>query len=636
MCIHTFDILLLIFNQNSRSNKILMKYVPTFIRMNLRSLVLLVITFPILNGILYDDKLPKNDEILSYFIEKYFQNQKIIKIFAEVCVESDWSSDTIVKELYRRKSVVLYDFKHIDEEKFIFFPNFGYFTKTSSITRNFLEQISKIRSNGKWLVVVDENTDTKMLRTAWDDYQMLHLVTLSIDLRVSFYNPFINNNNSRGVIYNQRRIIDPNSVDAIITEIVSRARNLHGHELHAYMDTPAKTYTNPVFDHKGNVVRYTGIDGEILEAIRHSMNFKVKFIPLLSKKYLLEIRAKNITQMIEKHEIDLIPDGHLVNRTSVKGIYPLTILGGTEIMCALRANHKSDVINILFGFLDIYGTMLFYLTTGIFTICLYLSVKIRENFFKYMIDILGLEFNISISLHKYHTLASRLVLTSIFILNLTIVATFQATVTSKLNVASKAKQINTLDDLITHNITILTVPSIYRMLKTNYDNTSNSIHDRLFKQFLYNDALVNVDVFKKISTDENFRYTGSLIRKYQALFLEAQYIDKNTGLSNLHVVRERIAVVPMTFHLPKWSPFISVMNEMMIRVLEMGFIQKGFDDANHIIWLERMRAYRNVDPNIEKVSPITVDDLSLTFGLYLSTIFVALVVFLFEIMFHKK
>lgn len=602
--------------------------------MKLKSLILLV-QLSVTVQALSDNQRNKSD--VKLFIEKYFVNQKIIKIFTGMCqTECGLSINWITKNLSEHKSVLIYTRNGSDEENLTFFPNFGYVTVTRVMDRNFLEQLSMIRNNGRWLVVFDRHLnefDEELIKLAWDMHKILHLVVLVFDsvegnYVVLYYDPF------RGVRH-KRCLMD---VKSIIQTIDSKIRNLNGYGLHTYMESPALTYANPVYDERGQLLKYRGIDGEVLEAIRHSMNFEVKFLSDLPDTAAIEKRSELISQLVVERKVHLISDARFLNRSGILGAYPLSPLDVTYIVCALPVRHEQQIINIFWGFLDVSGTVLFYITTGIFVVALCLTMKSSpESNFKYFLDIIGIEFNISRSLQNYISISSRLVLTSLFILNLTIVATFQANITSQLNVASKARQINTLNDLIRENVKIFTLSPFYRILKGNDTEIppSDTIQSRLLSHFIYNDKFSNPVLIERMARGEVALNTGTLIRKYQALYVQAHYVNKETGVSSIHLVSEPVLVYPMAIHMPAWSPFIPVMNEMLIRVLEMGFFQKGYNDADQLIWLQRLKTYKSLDDEALEPKPITCEHLSLAFVLYGVMMGLAFVAFILEIIYYK-
>lgn len=569
-----------------------------------------------------------SDEHLKIFLKNYYKNQKIIKIFTQF----DWKTNEIAKELVEMKNVFIHSDDNIEDATF--YPNYGYFTATSMIDHNFLVHVS--RHNGRWLVISEESINEEILKEAWDDYKILHLVLLNLNITarryfVSFYNPFkFNTFGTRGV-FKKYSLTNREFVKMIVTEIDKRPRNLYEYELTTFIETPALTYTNPVYDHKGNLVRYIGIHGEVVEAIRHSMNFKISFVKKFTDTPQIMQVSKRTSDLVRDRKIDLIGDSRFLNKSGIDKSFPLMPLTTTSIVCALPSKRESHVINIFYGFLDETATILLYISTVVVMICLYCSVK-RHSFSITILDMIGIQFNISRSLQKYHRILSRFVLLLLFILNLTIVSTFQGNIISRLNIASKVKQINTLNDLVQENITILTLSPFYYLLKPEKFD-SESIHDKVFKQFMFNDEFRNPETVYKISMGEMPSNIGTLIRKPQAIFLQAQYSDK--GRENIHLVREPVATYPDTIHVPGWSPFVSVMNEMLLRVFEMGFFEKGHDDAEQMTWIQKLKTYKNLGEYNVSPAPITWEHLSFTFFLYLSMLGLACVVLFLEIIYYK-
>lgn len=585
---------------------------------------------------------PAISEILKTFFKKYYEKQRAVKVFQINDNCCDWLS---IGGLIEEQNVIMYDFGkvHESQEDTIYRPNYGYLTITQEINKDFLSILDQLSTNGPWIVILNENRnefDKDLLKVAWNEYRMLHLVILLYNYQCKlhslwFYNPFTD------VQYSEV-LIDDDSIQRIMHIIDGRARNLNGFKLRVYLNDYVETYASPMVDARGNVLKFKGIDGEVLEGIRHAMNFNVDFVSLPNEMTFSE-QENILNQLVLTRNIDVFAESRSISKSQVTNVYSLTSIAPTFVVCAVRTIRVKHIIHGIFGFLDTTGNIVFGVVLILLSSCLFLITRTLKNsynsecFWRSPLDVIGVMLGVSRSLLKYTQISSRLIFVSIFILYLSITSIYQASIVRDLNVHVKISQVNTIANLIQKNYSILAFHEFSNIIK-GFGKYS-TIYNKLNQKLIYNDDLSNRQIFDKLS-DGSFQHDiGTLIFEYQALYLQAQYLDKQSNLNPIHLVNEPIFSIRTSIHLPKFSPFVPIMDEMLYRVLETGIRQKGFNDAKILINTQKIRRVKRMKAegvlDVQRPKPITLENMSVTFLIYLELIVVALVTFIAEIIYYK-
>lgn len=576
-------------------------------------------------------------EVLKAFVQKYYEKEKAVKVYNVGCHKCDGSTP-IIKELIGQKNVLMYDHKM---ESSVFISNYGYLMTAKEINRYLLSILDHLSANGPWLVILDNKINsfnTEFLKVAWNEFRMLHLVILVFDhqsgcYQVYCYNPFT------GLLY--KELLDNlDSVGKTVRIINDRVRNLYGYSLNVYLNTDAHTYTIPVFDNRGNLIKYKGIDGELLEGIRHSLNGSISFVPERADMDFY-VKEQLLNEMIHERKIDYLADARTLNKTKLVGVYPVLPITVAFIVCALRANQERHIIDVFYGFLDTTGTIVLYLTMTILAGCLFFLTRklggpyFGDTFSRFVIDIAGSILGVSRPLRLYTHASLRLVLASTFILYLSMSSIYQASIVRDLNVKSKVKQINTFDDMIRENITILGYEEFYRAVEES--QTISATHRQLYKQFNINEKAFVSEMFQWMSEGSMDKRKCVLVKKYQAMYLQSRYLDPETGLHLMHLVQQHVLQVRMQAHIASWSPFVQVVNEMIVRVVEVGLLQKGYHDANTLIHIQNVRTWKKLcEENVrakKRPKPVSFENLIKVFCVYFLFLVIAFISFLIEILY---
>lgn len=575
----------------------------------------------------------KNEDTVSLFLKSYFKYQKSVKIFNLEHEQSEVST-IITRNLMNHNNVKIIDEKSYKEENSLFVTNNGYLAFSTNINRYLFSLINHWSMNGPWLVVMELETgdiNSEYLKVAWDEYQILHLVILVFDRNgfpfIYFYNPFID------VLY--KEFLDENSVKNVIQIIERRVRNLYGYKLNVFLNTDSETYTKPVFDKYGNLVKYLGIDGEILEGIRSALNASISFVPERLDIDFLELE-QILNRMISERKIDFLADARSLNKTMLTNVYAVQPVQQTVVVCGVRANQNSHVVDVFIGFLDTYGTLVFYLTILLLIFCLFYIARkskgplINDTFSRFFIDIIGIILENSRNLQPYTRTNVRLIITCTLILNLVVSSIYQASIVRELNVNTNVNQINTFEDLVQANVTILAYDEYTQTFKAG-QNLSET-HRKLYQNFRVNEKIIDSTMYQKIANDTNLKRICMIIKKYEALFLQSHFIDPTTGIHIIHIVKQPILKLYMTSHIPKWSPFVHIFNEMVVRLMDVGLLQKGFNDANIMIHLRKIRTWKELNVKVMKgPKQITLENLMNVFFVYLTFLIIAFIVLIIEI-----
>lgn len=576
-----------------------------------------------------------NPEILNSFIAKFYEKQTTIKIFNFF---NESISEPVTKLLINHKKILVLGDKDSTWKKPIFKQNFGYFAEIEAFNRDSLSLLEKSNANGPLLLHCHRQSrlDTEIFKFAWEKYRMLDFVVMTYNLEKNcyemiFYNPFTNT-------LHKQLLNDFLLIESTFQLIDSRLRNLHGYEMKILLNPSVKTYAIPVYDKNKSLTRFKGIDGELLEGIRYAMNFTTKFVKI-QKNLKFHDAEDFVTDLIHNKNLDLLAMTTAINESRVVNVYPLIPIEPIFIVCVVRTRREKYTIDVLSGFADLPTTVLLYVSLLSLSIALFFATRclhgpfLQDNYFKFYIEIIGILCGVSRLLENYNKTSLRLILASAFFFNLSLNSVFQASIFTDLNHESDVSQINSIEKLIEENITIYA----YQQYKHAIKRFENDTDAKLKHQILLNDQISNSQILKEMADgtlQDNF---GTLISRHQALYYHAKYLDTKTGMHAVHLVKNPIFSMLMSFHLPEWSPFVEIMNEMSIRLLETGLRQKGLNDAEIFTYLEKIRTMKEL--NIKgvlsnlKPKPITVENVTNIFFMYYLYMSVSFVIFLLEIIY---
>lgn len=573
-----------------------------------------------------------HEEVFRRFLERYFMKQKAVKIFN---LNGD-SCDYLIKFLVEQKNVLTFGDDDFDIRS-VFKQNFGYFTIFNTFELNSIIDVNRLSPPGPWLVLSMTKFDNQLLKAAWDQFRILHLVVVTFDTDyyvIHYYNPFTD-------VFYEVSMNDVDSIESIVHRIESRVRNLHGYNLRTFLTMLMPTYITPVYDKNGLFERYKGIDGDLLEGIRVGMNFKFELMRVDVDWSYIET-SKKLNNWIHSREIDFIAVTHSLNSSNiVKEVYPLVPLEPTFVVCVVHTRQEKYLIDFFNGVIDRTTCILFNVTVASLVFALFLikysfnRAHAFQNFFKSFLEISGMTYGISLPLSKYTQSSIRLVIASAFIISITTLSIVQASIYRDLNVQSDTSQVNTIEDLIQQNFSIYTYEQFKNVLNILGNGTKTDMSVK--KQIIVINDIFYSETLEKLKNEHVESKIGMLFFKYEAMHLRAYFLDKRSNAATLHIVQEPIFSTYMSFHLPSWSPFLEIMDEMCLRALEVGLRQKGFDEANFIIHLEEIRTIKKLNLEMKGKRPkqITLENMYNIFEAYCIYVMSASVIFIIELVFYR-
>lgn len=575
--------------------------------------------------------------VIGSFIDHYFESQKAVKIFRLNDHRCEW----VLKVLINQKRVLMYG----DKQKFykppIFKQNFGYFMITDVFDRDFLSLLGEINASGPWLVHINGNFTVDLLKVAWNTSQILHLVVLTFEETLNcfcatYYNPFTN-------ILHKDALIDVSSIQHTVQTINGRVRDLKGYKMKIYVFDDMDTYAHPVYDKNEMIKRYEGIDGEILEGLRHSMNFDVEPIGT-SKNYETYPETLNrLNNALFERKLDLVGVQMAIRYSRLFNVYPLNYIRPTMGVCVVRTNRETYLIEFLYGFADVPTTILLYVSVASLVIVFFFMTKclkrpqLKPDFLKFYLDMVGITCSISRPMQNFTPVSIRMIVACAFCLNICISSMFQASIFHDLNYPSPYTQINTIEELVQSNITIQGYNEFYKLINA-MENETKTYND-LKKQIVAPLDLYEEEFLRDIATNDTMRLSGIILYKYQALLLRTPHLDRETGTNPLHIVNEPILSIIQAFHVPTCSPFLEVMDEMTVRALETGFFQKGENDATSKTFLRKIQTIKKIQTEggltWEKPKPIIYENCTNIVWMYLAGVGAAFVTFILEVICHR-
>lgn len=114
----------------------------------------------------------------------------------------------------------------------------------------------------------------------------------------------------------------------------------------------------------------------------------------------------------------------------------------------------------------------------------------------------------------------------------------------------------------------------------------------------------------------------------------ANFYDEKTGDDLIHVVKETPISFLTSYNVPKTSPFISTLNNLLIAVKEFGFFEKTNLNILNYLNLKRIQRFKKALKIRYDNRRITLVHLGNVFKFFLSLIFISFITFLMELVVH--
>ena len=535
----------------------------------------------------------------------------------------------------------------------------GYYVKckVSDIKNGFYEKLSSFNPRTRLmfnLIDGDVEVGKAILKMGFDKFKMLNVaaLTFSPDLAegtgykiiLCLYNPFAGNAQERTPevrCWNfNKQNVDENLIDM---EIFQRQRitNLQQFPLKiSIFEYEMKSVA--VYDASGNISHYTYADGEVISTIAKIMNFTPVYKSILNQpKYGFQTpKGEFVGNLgdLEYGRVDLMANPMLIqnyNTTKSGFLQPMTIFKLVFIV-KKRFEYKK-ILKTVFTQLDTLSltisTSIFLLLPPIYlfiytTELRVLKIKRKADSVKTLLYVLALESCVSMK-HSMMT-ASRITVAVILFNTLMGSAILQGNLVMELNSERNIGRIKKIDQLIEQDFSV----GMEHGLTYSFQEESDNKVSRMLKKYSGNLTRASynsheaIDLLKK---DNKFAYlwgsemTGSYLNNFY---------DNVTGENEFETVPESPFEFYLAMMVPKSSPFIDRINELINFYVETGLYHyhtKVASDDNDKIWINRIKS--NFIPKRSERF-LKMDDINDIFIVYVGLNLFCCLVFISEVIFN--
>lgn len=352
----------------------------------------------------------------------------------------------------------------------------------------------------------------------------------------------------------------------------------------------------------------------MMACISTTMNFTLKSLNenAFNKTYFKPTnKIPGYLAVIENNEVDMSSTSSLISMMDTKNIAFMNVFDFLEI--SYMVPKKAVNLNYLVTQFEIFD----FITIGIsflsflaLTLLWYSIEKIRSKTGRKHqtlsdIFLIVIQSQNKVGIKDFSLLNNRGILITIVIFSFIISSTYESIISSRLVNEPKAREIDTLEELDQSGLKILTtIPDVFKPSSEDIDQ--NSLLYRLYKKQKY--APFSEDV---LSNETN---TGLLTRSKIAVYIIAINFDKTTGKDLYHIVKEKPLHLHRSFIIPKTSPYVHRMNDILLRSVESGFVGLATNEGSFELYKKyiiRTKAgfgelSRNVVIKMEHFKPLVV------------------------------
>lgn len=484
---------------------------------------------------------------------------------------------------------------------------------------------------------VDLDDIEYLFRKIWEDFGVLNIVfqlPCSCDRRELFmYNPFETVNGSWGMT-KKFRIAD---AEKDSTEFTNSLKTLKGYPLNVAMFPRLPTMVEPpkcmredrIYQNLSRSNGFAGLDGMIMGALAEILDFR-PVMAYTSGDYGFSDNGtySGIFGEVAYRRVDISFNSRFVESIDSDLIEYLTPVVNDKFCLIVPKSSRVPQYLSIFRCFDVNTWILILFTY--FVSALYwcaiqpLNLGFRQR--KHSKDIADsfLEvFSIFISVPVHLAICNnhRLFLIACMVFNIIIVGSFQGQLVNSFSRYSYYPDIDTLEDFEKSGMTILAASK----------STGNIFGDdgtHLMKELNKKIVIANRSGIIKAMSEGNM--VATFERKTDARLRIIMYDAENA----IHICEECPRSYYFTYIVPKGSPYLHVFNIVITLLRESGLVTKWKNDViDGLIIHERIkRTY----PTTERNKQFSMSNLQIPFYILVIGHILALIVFITEIVVHKK
>lgn len=533
----------------------------------------------------------------------------------------------------------------------------------TNILNAFVYEQSHIwKATNQYLVIVTTPNMTwprEIFQTVWNIYGVHRIVIISIedDFRcLSRYLPFEKNRRNEYGIVHKICLMDREDT---IDELYANFGNLNGYPIRVVVFP--SLMMEVAFDEDTRSLKFSGLDANTMLLLERAMGarFRVNVFTVNSTKGDYGDPFHRTLQYIENGESEIIITSFFVHQYEKYRRYEFTASISEDKLCLIAptAGFVSKSYMPIMSFApDLWVALAIYniLASVLWYLIKYYSVSFRRRepvllpLARTMIHIFPRRSNLPPRIHPYvsscfdlvetscyplkenggsagaGTTAQRAFLIGTLFFGLIITGLYQSCLMSSLSDPFHYPELNTLEDVASSNLTIITK---YYNLKENTFMGNTTLDNKLRSK-------VQVFVSKERTFDNvAFGRRTIAINRYASVKLSdmSRYYDID-GNELLHIIEEYPTTYLLSYVMRLHSPYGERINGLLLRMQEAGLVRLWYERMAYPLYVAEQR--RRVDKSGRRFK-LTMEHYSLTFvGLTLG-LFSCTVVFLAELYFAK-
>ncbi|XP_039447843.1 uncharacterized protein LOC120427071 [Culex pipiens pallens] len=420
-----------------------------------------------------------------------------------------------------------------------------------------------------------------------------------------------------------------------------RVRKLNGYNLTVAMHESKGSMS--AFDCILDNFHISDVDMDILKIIQEKMRFNATYI---NSELELSVGYVNpngsmagVLLLIESNKIDLAANSRIIHDYGTKNLLYLRYITTEKLMFLVPRNYFENRDKEIV-FINPFS-ITYLIVNMIFSIVIPLLLLALEKILKYVrpakrnyhfgvsvLCMIGIIYNVSVKQPK--ATRKRFVIFGLLVYNIVSYPVWQAVTIRYLNSDNQnLNNINTLEELLETDLELRVSKYHHHVVVHEGSDFQNPSYRELSTRLNTKDTSSIRTAIERIITQRDSAFLTS--ETYVPLVLSGSYnwIPGSTS-SGVFVISEPIYEFYKSMVVPKTSPFVRTFNEIVMRCIETGFVERQTGQLRMVVDVLNIRqTLANARISVERL--FDMGSLKIFFVFYLVMMALATVVFLLEL-----
>lgn len=457
------------------------------------------------------------------------------------------------------------------------------------LAQNMLSNVLQhLNSDSKIILIIYGSTDQnikKHLIKIWRSLKLINIIIYKVELncgyniinfKMYYYNPFVIQNNIRGLVYDYSPEDLINLADNIILQLSKRLINLFGYPINICINIHEGTVAPDVVQN-GTIVKYKLRDGEIANVVASYLNASPNYItPKDNQVYGVRLKNGTLTGCLndsENNHVDLVANAWPILKNSYIYTEPLFVIDDVKLACLA----PKQVRFVKSFYMHTFSPLIFALIVmshilTILALCLANRFHTGKFLWTFFVDYYYITFASMLMIsqdHKKYLLFKTISIIWIFLSMINCI-TYQSKMVQSLTVSTETKDINTVKELAESGYTLLINTGFEKIVDhlmdaEDYPNIHDILKSRLQHITDYDVALAKV--YKE-------RSAVIFCSVFQCQLLRLTIFSNETGEDLLHVFSADFSKRPHAQMTNIRSPYRKRFLDVIMKIYEGGIIMK--------------------------------------------------------------